>query len=106
MLIERKQGYLSDYPLQRREALQVFHETCKEIPDARLFNSVSLTPISKAHDFADVSYELKIRGGQNSLELERITSISEKHGLIMENSDGTMIIHGPAKTPVNMSVVA
>ncbi len=91
--------------LQRREALQVFHEICDSIPDANLFAWVSLTSFGNEEP-SNKSYELKIRTGQKLSDLKEIRSIVEKHGLFLEESDKTLTIRTPPEKSIGIRIVA
>ncbi len=105
MLSKRITCNLEGRALLRREALQVFHEICELIPDAKMLNSVSITPTSKPGEIPQ-DFELRIKIGLGPFEVHRVRSIVKKHDLDMREEDGILIIHAPENVPVSVAALA
>ncbi len=76
--------------MQRREAIRLFKEICKCIPDV-LISQISLTQINRFKE----DFTLRIDMALNDAMFKDIESIVEKYGMNLKSDKGTLFIHEP-----------
>jgi len=89
--------------MQRREAIKVFEEISKCIPEA-FVTSVSLTPQRRIGGSKD-EFELRLDVSVNAKSLENIQSIVNKHRMLLKKEKGSLLIC-EANEPCEIQVVA
>jgi hypothetical protein len=74
--------------MRRREAIKLFKEICKCVPDA-FVSSISLSPNTvSARDF-----ELKINVSLEGPNLTSVENLVKKHGLTLDEGQGCLLIY-------------
>jgi hypothetical protein len=87
--------------MRRREAIQLFKEICKCIPDA-FVSGISLSPNRiSARDF-----ELKINVSLEGMNLTNVENLVKKYGLMLDESQGSLLIYGSKAKRCEMQVYA
>ena len=83
--------------MQRREAIRLFAEIYKSIPDAYI-SCVSLTPRARS----DEEFQLRINASLDVKSLKNVQSLVNEHGMILKESQGSLLIYAPETKPVKM----
>ncbi len=78
--------------MRRREAILVFREICKCIPDM-FISSVSLTPIDRLKG----EFELRIYASIDAKGFNNVQSVAQKHGMSVMQEQGSLLIYPTAK---------
>jgi hypothetical protein len=87
--------------MQRREAIQLFREICKCIPDA-FVSSVSLSPVT----FSGKNFELRINVALDGRNLVDVETLVRKYGLKLNQNKGSLLIYGSMAKPGEMQIYA
>jgi hypothetical protein len=74
--------------MQRREAIRLFSEICKSIPDAYI-TYTSLAPSARSNE----EFELRINASLDVKSLKNVQSLVNKHGLILKKDKGSLLIY-------------
>ncbi len=85
--------------MRRREAIQLFREICKCMPDA-FISSISLSPNTPSKK----EFELKISMVLDRKNLKNVETLVNKHGLMLKQDNGSLLISGSAPKPNVMAV--
>lgn len=86
--------------MHRREAVRLFKEICECIPDA-FISGVLLTSSSTSEE----GLSLRINMDLNLQSLKNIRSIVDKHGMILKEDNGFLMIFGSKKYQTGMEVI-
>ena len=76
--------------MRRREAVRLFSEICKCIPDV-LISYIALTQINRFTE----DFELRINMVLDDEKFKDIESIVKRHGMGLKEDKGTLLIHEP-----------
>jgi hypothetical protein len=87
--------------MQRREAVGLFREICECIPDPSIFNSVFLMT-QKIAGSEKENFELRINAAINDNNLKRLEFIVKKHGMLLMENKGSIIIYEPESTQIEI----
>jgi hypothetical protein len=83
--------------MRRREAIRLFREVCGCIPEA-LISCSSLTPRVRSKE----EFELRINASLDVKSLENVQSIVNKHGMILREDKGFLLICASEAKPIEM----
>jgi hypothetical protein len=81
--------------MRRREAVSLFSEIYKSIPDAYI-TWASLTPRARSNE----EFELRINASLDVENLKKVQSLVNERGLILKEDKGSLLIYGPETKPV------
>jgi hypothetical protein len=87
--------------MRRREAAQLFSEICECVPDA-FINSISLTPCNRSKE----EFDLRINVSLDVKSFMNVQSIVSKHGMILKEDKGSLLIYGSPTKPTGMAIIA
>jgi len=76
--------------MRRREAVRLFSEIYKSIPDAPV-TWASLTPTARSSE----EFELRINVSLDVKSIKKVQSLVNKRGLILKEDKGSLLIHAP-----------
>jgi len=76
--------------MRRREAVRLFSEIYKSIPTAYI-TCASLTPRARSNE----EFELRINVSLDAESLKKVQSLVNKHGLILKEDKGTLLVYAP-----------
>jgi hypothetical protein len=85
--------------MQRREAVRLFREICKCIPES-FVSSISLIPNNRLSE----DFQLQINVFLEVQSLKSIQSLVEKQGLILKKDKGALLISGPEARPMEYKI--
>jgi polysaccharide pyruvyl transferase WcaK-like protein len=86
--------------MQRREAIALFREISKRIPDA-FISCISLSP-SK---LSKKEFELKMNMALDGRNLKTVQSLVKQYGLRLKEDKGFLVIYGSETKPLQMPIV-
>ena len=78
--------------MQRREAIRVFREICKCMPDM-FISSVSLIPNNRFKK----DFDLRIYASFDLVSVKNVQSVSQKHGMNVIEEQGSLLIRDQAE---------
>lgn len=87
--------------MQRREAIRIFKEISKCIPDT-VVNSVSLVQ----SESLSKEFELRMNVNLDSRGLRNVRTVVDKHGFNLKESEGLLVIYNVAKSAVRKELMA
>jgi len=87
--------------MQRREAVRLFREISKCIPGA-FISSVLLTPNNRFKE----EFELRINVSLDDKSLKNVQSLVNKHGMILKEDKGSLLIYASETKPIEMEIIA
>jgi hypothetical protein len=87
--------------LRRREAVIVFREICKCVPDA-FISSVSLSPKKLSRR----NFELRINATLEGRNLTDVETLVRKNGFMLNQDNGSLLIYGSKAKTFEVQVVA
>ncbi len=87
--------------MRRREAARLFSEICECIPDA-FISKISLTPSDRSKE----EFNLRINVSLDVKNLINVQSIVNKHGMILKEDKGSLLIYGSETKPTGMEINA
>ncbi len=90
--------------MQRHEAIQVLREICSCIPDASAVDCVSLHSRDEISETVGQDFELHIKTVCTESTLKSIQSIVRSHRLVMDESDGCLVIFSPVNRLAEVTV--
>ena len=83
--------------MRRREAIRLFADICKCVPDAYM-TCVSLTPRARSSE----EFELRINASLDVKSLKNVQSLVNKHGMILKQDKESLLIYAPEAKPVEV----
>ncbi len=86
--------------MQRREAIRLFKEICECIPDA-FVDGFSLIASSLNGEF-----ELHMNTSLNTKGIENVQSLVSKHGLLLKEDKGIIVIYGSKQKTTEFEILA
>ena len=86
--------------MQRREAVRLFREICECIPDA------FVDGISLIENYLSGEFELHLNISLNAKGIENVQSLVSKHGLLLKEDKGTIVIYGSTQDPAEFEILA
>ena len=86
--------------MRRREAAQLFSEICECVPEA-FINSISLTPSNRAKE----DFNLRINMSLDAKNLANVQSVVSKHGMILKEDKGSLLIYGSQIKHDGMAII-
>ena len=98
--LKLKQGFISNLSgsvMRRREAIRLFREIYKSIPDAYI-TCASLTPRARSNE----EFELRINASLDVKSLKNVQSLLNKHGMILKEDKEFLLIYAPETKPIEM----
>ena len=87
--------------MRRREAIKVFKEICKCVPDA-FVNSISLSP----NTLSVTDFELRINVALEGNNLTDVAALVRNYGLLLDEHKGSLLIYGSKSKSTEMQVYA
>ena len=81
--------------MRRREAIQLFREICKCLPDANI-TCASLTPRARSNE----EFELRINASLDAKSLKKMQSLAGKHGLTLKKDKRSLLIYATQTKPI------
>ncbi len=87
--------------MRRHEAAQLFSEICECVPEA-FINSISLTPSNRSKE----EFDLRINVSLDAKNLTNVKSVVSKHGMILKEDKGSLLIYGSQTKPNGMAIIA
>ena len=81
--------------MRRREAIQLFKEICKSMPDA-FVSGISLSP----NTISKTDFELRLNVALDGKYHQDMVALVSKHGLTLKESKGALLICGPEVKPI------
>ncbi len=87
--------------MRRREAARLFSEICACVPDA-FISSISLMPINLSKE----EFNLRINVSLDAKGLTNVESVVNKHGLILKQGNGSLLISGSEAKPNGMPIIS
>jgi hypothetical protein len=81
--------------MRRREAVRLFSEIYKSIPDAYI-TCVSLTPRARSNE----EFELRINASLDAKSLKKVQFLVNKHGLILKEDERSLLIYSSETKPI------
>ncbi|MCW4018517.1 MAG: hypothetical protein NWF00_07570 [Candidatus Bathyarchaeota archaeon] len=79
----------------RREAIQLFQEICKCIPEQSMLRSVFLKPHTREADSTGENFELWINVALDETSLKYVKQIVKNHKLSIGETSGSLVIYKP-----------
>ena len=79
--------------MRRREAIRLFSEVCKCLPDAYI-TCASLAPSARSNE----EFELRIDASLDVKSLKNVQSLVNKHGMILKEDKGSLLICAASET--------
>jgi hypothetical protein len=86
--------------MRRREAAQIFSEICERVPEA-FINSISLMPSNRSKE----DFNLRINVSLDVKNLASVQSVVSKHGMILKEDKGSLLIYGSQTKPNDMAII-
>jgi uncharacterized protein (DUF1697 family) len=83
--------------MRRREAIRLFREICRCIPEV-LISCASLTPSVRSNE----EFELRIDASLDVKSLENVQSLANKYGMILKEDKGSLLIYASDTKPIEM----
>ncbi len=93
--------YLRGRVMRRREAVKVFKEICKCVPDA-FVSSISLSP----NTLYGKDFELRINVVLEGNNLSDVAALVRSYGLLLDEGKGSLLIYGSKSKSAEMQVYA
>ncbi len=88
--------------MRRREAVKIFKEICKCMPDA-FVSSISLSPNKVSRKDFELKINVDFLDGRN---LTDVQALVRKHGFVLDEDNGSLLISGSKTKPGEMRVFA
>ncbi len=87
--------------MRRREAARLFSEICVCVPDI-FISSISLMPSSRSKE----DFDLRLNVSLDVKSLTNVQSIVSKHGMLLKEDKGSLLIYGSQTKPNDMAIIA
>jgi len=87
--------------MRRREATRIFSEISAFIHDAPIY-SISLMP----HGPSGEDFDLRINLDLDAKSLKNVQSVVSKHGMILKEDKGSLVILGTQGKPNGIPIIA